>query len=151
MTNTVSVFSAAKRLGEHSGWTLTNLEMQKMLYMAHMYFLGEIQVPLVNGHFEAWALGPVHPVLYHRLKICRADAVRERILASASSIEENHPGLKHLDAAVEELPRHRLVAYTHWQHGAWAKRYQRGVRGIIITNEDIREEYNHWMAIPDEQ
>lgn len=151
MTNTVSVFSAAKRLGEHSGWTLTNLEMQKMLYMAHMYFLGKTEEPLVNGHFEAWALGPVHPALYHRLKICGADVVRERILASAPYIVENHPGLEFLDRAVEELPRDRLVSYTHWKRGAWAKKYQKGVRGIRITNEDIKEEYGHWMEVPDEQ
>ena len=58
----VSALSAGKRLGKHSGWTLSNLAMQKLLYIAHMYHLGMYDAtPLVTGHFEAWDYGPVHP------------------------------------------------------------------------------------------
>jgi uncharacterized phage-associated protein len=49
----VSVASAAKRLCEKTGWTLSNLELQKILYIAHMFHLGETGQPLVPGHFEA--------------------------------------------------------------------------------------------------
>ena len=36
----MSILSVAKRLGERSGWTLTNLQMQKMSYIAHNVLLG---------------------------------------------------------------------------------------------------------------
>jgi len=38
---TVSASAAAKRMCERSGWTLSNLELQKLLYIAHMFHLGE--------------------------------------------------------------------------------------------------------------
>ena len=38
---TVPSLSAAKRLCEKSDWTLTNLHVQKLLYIAHMFYMGE--------------------------------------------------------------------------------------------------------------
>mgnify|MGYP006283548483 CR=1 FL=1 len=74
---TVSVLSAAKRLAARSGWTLSNLELQKILYLAHMVHLGRTDgAPLVHGLFEAWDYGPVHPDLYHRVKIFGSSPVK---------------------------------------------------------------------------
>ncbi|RWO77206.1 type II toxin-antitoxin system antitoxin SocA domain-containing protein [Mesorhizobium sp.] len=66
---TLHVLSAAKHLAKQSGWSLSNLELQKILYLAHMFYLGRTGEPLVSGHFEAWDYGPVHPDLYHRVKV----------------------------------------------------------------------------------
>lgn len=43
---------------------ITNLALQKLLYFAHGRFLVSKGRPLVNGFFEAWKFGPVHPVVY---------------------------------------------------------------------------------------
>ena len=62
---TTSVLTVAKRLGEQSDWSLSNLAMQKLSYIAHMVHLASFDgEPLVFGNFEAWDLGPVHPQLY---------------------------------------------------------------------------------------
>ncbi|MCY4150818.1 MAG: DUF4065 domain-containing protein [Aestuariivita sp.] len=151
MANPVSVFSAARRLGGRSGWTLTHLQMQKLLYMSHMYYLGENNEPLVNGRFEAWDYGPVCPDLYHHLKIYGSDRVPQAALSFAPSVSDDHPGAVYLDAAVEDLPRHRLVAMTHWSHGAWSKKYKSGVMGVLLSSDDIMEEYKKRMEWPDEQ
>lgn len=148
MTKSISIFSAAKRLGERSGWTLTHLQMQKMIYMAHMYYMGKTNEPLLDDHFQAWDYGPVCPPLYQHLKEHGADRVPEKALSSSPSIPDDHPGIKYLDAAVEQLPRNKLVAMTHWSHGAWSKKYQSGVMGILLSNNDILEEYKGRMAWP---
>lgn len=138
----VSVLSAAKRLGKKSGWDLTNLEMQKMCYLAHMYYMGTHDGdPLVSGYFEAWALGPVHPELYHIAKRFGADVVERRVFSPYPTLPDDFDGSRWLDTAVEQLPRTRLVAITHRRGGAWDRNYLPRTRGIRIPNEHILEEY----------
>ena len=137
----VSVLSAARRLGTKSGWNLTHLHMQKMLYLTHMFHLAEVNEPLVFGSFEAWEFGPVHPKLYQVLKKCRSDVVDASVLRRYSDIDDDTTHAEYIDAAEEQLPRKRLVAITHWSEGAWRKNYRSGVRGIEIPNDDIVEEY----------
>ena len=137
----VSIFSAAKRLGKKSNWSLTNLEMQKMCYLAHMFYLGIHEERLVDGNFEAWDLGPVHPDLYHLVKGFRSDPIGKKIFQPYPPIPEGHNGIRFLDDAVTSLPRNKLVAITHWGEGAWFKNYRSGVRGIVIPNDDILAEF----------
>ena len=141
MTGPVSAFSAAKRLGDKSGWTLTHLQIHKMLYLCHMFFLGDKEEPLIQGDFEAWNYGPVHPQLYHRLKRYDDKQIPESAFFNVAIVEDSHPGAEYLDAGVEQLPRHRLVAITHWENGAWLKNFQPYVKGIVIPEADIVEEY----------
>ncbi len=65
----ISVLDAANHLCEKSEWTLTQLELQKLLYLSHMIHLGFYKSPLVYGDFEAWEFGPVHPELYKIVRI----------------------------------------------------------------------------------
>ena len=139
----ISVLQAAKYMGKLSSWSLSNLEMQKLLYIAHMLHLGDHNHPLVRGNFEAWDLGPVHPVLYHRAKVFGARPV-ENIFRSVSNLKDGTER-DMLDEAIkelEDLTGPDLVAITHWEKGAWAKNYKPGVHNIIIPNADILAEYN---------
>lgn len=139
----IPVLAAAKRLGEQSGWSLSNLEMQKLLYLAHMYCLGGRNRPLVDGYFEAWDYGPVHPVLYHRVKIFGKSPV-ENVFHAISDLNPATPDVDLLDQSVKQFAHAapgRLVAITHWDEGAWAKCYHPGARHVIIPNEVIRQEY----------
>lgn len=139
---TISVLSAAKRLGAVSGWILTNLEMQKLCYFAHMYFMGYHEGrPLVWGEFEAWDYGPVHPDLYRELKEYGSDQIPQSVFLGHDDIEESHPGIEYLDSAFHQLPRERLVSLSHRKGGAWRKKYKPYVRHIRISNKDILEEF----------
>lgn len=145
MAKPVSVFSAARRIGETSGWTLTNLQMQKICYMTHMYYLGQKEEPLIHCRFEAWDFGPVCPDLYHRLKEYGSDPIPLNPLSFALPVADDHPGVEYLDAGVTQLPRTRLVAITHWEKGAWHEKYIPGVQGIHISDSDILNEYRKRM------
>ena len=37
----INVLQAAKYLAEESGWKLTRLELQKIIYLAHIVYLGK--------------------------------------------------------------------------------------------------------------
>ena len=141
---TVSVLSAAKRLGNISDWSLTNLEMQKLLYIANMYHLGRHEEPLIDGHFEAWRYGPVHPTLFYAVGRFGTDHV-ENIFQEYVDIPNNSKAAESIDKTYRNLADFtpgRLTAITHWKEGALRKNYNPGVRGIPIPNEHIREEYN---------
>lgn len=142
---TIEVFRAAKHLGRLSGWKLSNLEMQKLIYLAHMIHLGQAKRPLVHGDFEAWELGPVHPDLYHFLKSFGASPVTNR-LGMFDYFEELSDGeeMQVLDNGFQAFPSGsgaKLVHVTHSSPSAWLEVYEPGVRGIKIRKELIIEEY----------
>lgn len=140
---TISVFDAAKRLCEKSGWSLTNLELQKLIYLAHMFHLGQHGEPLIKEHFEAWDYGPVQPDLYHHIKVYGSSKVKS-MFHLGNDVENNSTEGKILDKVYDQLsskPTRWLVAVTHWKDGAWAKHYGSGSFGKIIYNEDVSQEY----------
>lgn len=140
----VSVLSAAKTLGGLTDWGLSNLEMNKVLYLAHMIRLGETDGKdgLISNVFEAWDYGPVSPRLYHKAKVFGSKKVGN-IFHQYADVPEGGE----LDALREAVDATRgrkpseLVAITHWEEGAWAQNYEPGVFGIVIPNEHILEEY----------
>ncbi len=138
----VSVLDAANHLCKKSGWTLTQIELQKLLYLAHMIHLGNRDEPLVRGDFEAWEFGPVHPVLYRELRIYGSSTI--------TGIGHNRrplpPGSERttLDIIYDELglvSASKLIRITHWAGGAWAKNYIPGATGVVIPQQDILEEF----------
>ena len=139
---TISVLSAAKHLAARSDWSLSNLELQKIIYLAHMFFLGRMGEPLVHGQFEAWDYGPVHPELYHKVKIFGADDV-QNIFHAVGDLPRG-PEREIIDEAFESLGNvgpGRLVHATHRKNGAWERSYMPGVRRCIIPNDEILREY----------
>ena len=147
----ISIFSVAKRLGARSNWTLTNLKMQKMCYIAHMFHLGNCDSPLIKGKFEAWIYGPVYPALYHQLKRFGSRIIPSEALQKYPNIPDGHTGLKFLDGAVDELSERNLIGITHWKEGAWHKNYDHYVPGIMISNTDILEEFNRRAELAKER
>lgn len=143
----VHVLQAAKFAAVRSDWTLSNLELQKIIYIAHMFHLGIYETPLVDGDFEAWDLGPVHPILYHHIKRFGAGPVT-RIRSRNGDIEDGSERTL-LEQAVDSLRKKtgsQLVAITHWNDGAWARNYRPGVRNRKIPQEDIIDEYRRRTA-----
>ena len=125
---TIPVLQAARHLGVKSRWTLSNLHLQKMLYLAHMVYLGDHDgEPLVFGRFQAWDYGPVHPDLYHHLKEFGADAVKDYgQFDQYEDLPRRSPERKLLNQVVKAFPYSKdlgpkLVAITHWRRGAWHK------------------------------
>ena len=144
---TVSVIDAAHHLCGRSNWTLSNLQLQKMIYMADMNFVGQGKGRLVNEDFEAWDYGPVLPSLYHKCKAFGAKSV-PKIFWGATNISGTPEGLM-LDTAWENLKSStpgQLVETTHSQVGAWVLRYVPGARQIKITTQDMMAEYARRIA-----
>lgn len=140
----VSALSAARALCEIREWTVSNLELQKILYLAHMLYLGTHDgEPLITENFEAWDYGPVVPELYRRVKGFGDQPVRNVFhwIHDINSGSPEYIALREAADATENMKPGKLIAITHWKDGAWAKTYRAGERGIVIPNKLILEEY----------
>ena len=88
-----------------------------------------------------WDYGPVVPEVYHRAKCFGARPIR---WFDAPGEIDNPEVRDHLDDVVTKLGKltgGQLVAITHWEKGAWAKRYKPGLYGLTIPDELILQEY----------
>jgi uncharacterized phage-associated protein len=141
---TISTFQAAKTICNLSNWTISNLPLQKLLYLAHMYHLGEYNEPLITGQFEAWDLGPVEPSLYHKIKAYGNQPIVD--IFYCAILDNNSNEFKSLETVYKQFkdsPPGKLVSITHDDNGAWALNYKPNIHGLIISNEDILNEYKY--------
>jgi len=140
--STVSALAAARHMCRRSDWTLTNLEIQKMLYLAQMMYLGKNRERLLNSSFEAWDYGPVIPAVYGQVKTFGSGPIRNIFHGVGDVRDEDRATM--LDEAYDQLSQKtagQLVNITHWSGGAWARNYRPGVKGIVIPDAHILDEY----------
>jgi len=136
--------SVAKHLCAYSGWSLSNLHLHKLIYLAQMDYMGTNNgLQLVDANFEAWDLGPVIAPLYHKLKAFGSAPVKD-VFLDARLFKPNDSRARALEQIYDCLKTSRpgaLIELTHWEGGAWAKNYIPGIKGILIPNDDIHAEY----------
>lgn len=143
----ISPSSAAKYLCQISGWRISNLQLQKLLYLTDMNYTGQTGQRLLDEDFEAWDYGPVLPSLYHQCKSFGSKAVPD-IFWGVSSIEGSNEAVW-LNVAWQNLREQtpgQLVENTHWEGGAWAKHYAPGAKGVKIPTGDMIDEYRRRVA-----
>ena len=147
----IDVLQAAKHLCKESDWELTNLELQKMIYIAYMFYWGKMNEPLFKGRFQAWYFGPVYPELYHKLKKFRKIPVEQSAFRRVEDLEnikngENGEKIESIIGLLGEILEHyppgsgaKLIAYTHRPGTAWSRTYTPGIKNLVISNDDIKK------------
>lgn len=143
------VLNAAQYLADQSPAPLTHLQLQKLLYLGHMVHLGVHRSGLVTGHFEAWDFGPVHPTLYHSIKHFGSKPI-DHIPYGKGVIDgvTEESVMDYIVSTFSHQSGPELVRITHWEKGAWWRNYRPSVRGIVIPDADIEEEYREIMKLP---
>ena len=136
--------SVSKYLCAKSGWKITNLQLQKLLYLSQMIYMGRNEgARLMDADFEAWDFGPVAPVIYKKVRMFGGAPI-EDVFFEALSFKSEDSRKKLLDEICQDvlpLRASQLVEITHWEKGAWAARYEPGTRGIRIPDAYILQEY----------
>ena len=140
----VPIFDAAKYILKNSPWNITQLELQKLLYIAQMVHLGEEGRPLMRARFEAWMYGPVNVSLRDMIKQYGNDALpHSAIDGNLSTIKEGSTEENVLNAVIKKLSGKsglRLITITHWENGAWKKTYRPNLN-IDIPEPLMQKEY----------
>jgi len=137
--------SVCKFICERGDWKVTNLQLQKILYLAQMVYMGQNDGRrLADASFEAWDYGPVEPSVYRKVRMFGAGAIQD-VFHEARPFKDTDDRKALLVQICDDLlPRKagELVEITHWKDGAWARHYESGIRGIPIPDADIAAEYN---------
>lgn len=147
-----NVFEVAKKICEAGNWEITNLKLQKMLYIAQVLYIGKHngEKHLFRASFEAWDYGPVVPLVYHTFKIFGNKPIQKfafpETTGNACSKEESN-FINTIALALSKISASNLVALTHRKGSGWDMEYTPGVRGNIISEKDMLKEYkNIWTS-----
>lgn len=134
----------------------TNLKLQKLLYYIQGYFLALKNKPCFEEEIEAWAYGPVIPIVYHEFKEYGSNYIPFiKVYFEYNEQERNQSQFKNfewsiiseedqvlIDLIVETLKdtsTTSLVNMTHAQNGPWQQVYISGKKNIIIEKERIKD------------
>ena len=121
----MSVFRAAKTLGHLSGWSQSNLALQKTLYIAQMIHLSRHDRPLFEEPFEAWDYGPAVHALHDVAKRFGRHPVQD--VFPGEVFRGSSTEARAISEAWEiacSMTAGQLVTYTHRPGGAWEQVYQ---------------------------
>jgi uncharacterized phage-associated protein len=69
--------SACKFICSMGDWAVSNLQLQKVLYIAQMYYLGLRGERLADVGFEAWDYGPVAPKIYRQVRMFGSRPIKD--------------------------------------------------------------------------
>ncbi len=122
----LNILTAAHYLCDKSGWTLSNLKLQKLFYFAQMVALGEFNEKIVRDDFQAWVLGPVNADLYHEVKIYGSAPVGSLHTGNDAPSGVRRHLLDQTPRSMDAMSVGELILISHWTKGAWAKHYVSG-------------------------
>jgi uncharacterized phage-associated protein len=134
------------------GRALTPMQLIKLVYIAHGWYLGYFNKPLINEPVEAWKFGPVIRTLYHQVKKYGAGAVTD-LLPTASmfgatdKIDADASDL--LDRVWEAYARFsgvQLSKMTHQPGTPWDKAWKDGGVDAPLQDSEIAAHYREKMS-----
>ncbi|ABD81975.1 Panacea domain-containing protein [Saccharophagus degradans] len=137
------------------GGSLTPMQLQKLVYIAHGCSLGWCDAPLIKDDVYAWKFGPVIEDLYHCFKRFRADEVQvtdKQIEAMVEAAGFSDAEDEIIDAVWNNYKHYsgpQLSDLTHQPGTPWYQTWRHGdssYAGAVIDNRTIAEHYKHMLA-----
>lgn len=140
------------RCAWQEGRALTNMQLQKLVYIAHGYSLALLEMALVKQSVEAWRYGPVIPALYHSLRQYGAGLVTEPIatLAPEALPETVRALISVVESAYGRFTGPQLSTMTHRDGTPWRQVYN---PNAFFTNDAIDDALirQHYLTLLDER
>jgi uncharacterized phage-associated protein len=141
---------------------ISNLKLQKLLFLCHAFFLVEKGKALVQGSFVAWQFGPVHKEAYEAFQSFGAKPIKSEAVSFSPVTGERRQVAAPQEHEVVDVVRKiirfygswsasELVTLTHAKNGPWdtvvtsaAKNANMGLR---ISDEIIVQRFKyHWFG-----
>ena len=126
---------------------VTQMKLQKMVYLAHGYHLAKYNEPLIKEEFEAWKFGPVVQSIYQDYKLYGSDAIIDTGLISeggdkleAVKLSDNAiDAINYTWQVTKHLSASQLSRWSHLDGSPWAQVYSEREYSIPIKNTSIQD------------
>ena len=139
----ITIANRFVELAERDGKSLTNMQVQKLVYIAHGFYLAYLGQPLFYEIVEAWDWGPVVRPLYHALRQYGSGYVTEPISGHYDITTELS---RNATAIVEKVWQAYgkyggvdLSNITHRPNSPWARAKEQ--QNPYISNDNIMAYY----------
>jgi uncharacterized phage-associated protein len=122
---------------------LTNMHLQKLVYIAHGYSLALLGEPLIYNNVHAFEWGPVIPKLYKALSKYGDKVVVEPLKTAEPPPPNDSPEMKVIERVWKNykgLSGIELSAITHKEDTPWSEIWKTDRFGVI-PNELIASHY----------
>lgn len=117
---------------------VTNLKLQKILYFAQAYYLAKLGKPLFNDNIEAWAYGPVVPMVYKKYREYGSNSIILEKDKATISVDDRE-NLKRIWDLFGGYSAGRLVEIAH-AHTPWKDAYNS--ENKVISHKSICDYYS---------
>lgn len=142
-------------LAKSKGINLSNLQLQKLVYIAHGYLLGWKDKPLIQESVEAWTYGPVINPIYHEFKEYGDRKISLGDGAIRTELDEDVDATSVIDGVLTlygKLDAMSLVNLTHQQSTPWDEVWHRqggkSYYSVPINNDLIKDHFRKVIADP---
>src|SRR5438105_2506122 len=129
---------------------LTPMKLIKLVYIAHGWYLGLANKPLIREPVEAWKYGPVIESLYHAYKRYGNSPLPPEAGTTATIVDNQHQDVQRLLAKVWEkyskFTAVQLSTITHQPNTPWSAVYDPNESHKIIPDAVIKEHYQSLVA-----
>ena len=137
-----------------SGELLTNMKLVKLVYIAHGWYLGLTNEPLISEGAEAWKHGPVVPTVYYNFRTYGGQPITQLASNTTPSGQVSYfplsePKLSEFLDRIWDVYSHysavELSAMTHQESSPWYETWHKkgGSEnfGVVIPNDSIEHHY----------
>lgn len=137
-----AVANAFLSLAKESGQTVTNMKLQKLVYIAHGYSLALLGEPLIYNDVHAFQYGPVYPKLYKKLAKHGAGLVTEAVSAedSVDPASKEYGVIRAVWDSYGMMTAGKLSNLTHMEGTPWSQMWEIK-RFAPIPDSFIRDYY----------
>jgi uncharacterized phage-associated protein len=135
-----AVANAIIKMAQQEGRAVTNMQVQKHVFLGQGYCLALLGHSLYHQNTHAWQWGPVVPKLYKALQQYGSGMVTSPIKAEDELGEstDEYGVLKGVWEAYRRYSGSQLSALTHRPNSPWSKTWESNRFGVIPT-DDIQQ------------
>ena len=142
MHPSATVANRLLQLAWQSGRSLTPMQLLKLVFLCHGWMLGLYGRALIQEPVQAWKYGPVIPDLYRAIKRYRNGPVTAQLAGQAACFDELEADLvRQVFDLYGAYDGRVLSSMTHETGSPWDQTWVRGERGLVISEDVIRDYY----------
>lgn len=147
VTSPQAVANVFLELAKADGKELSNLKLQKLVFLAHGFSLALFDKPLQYRDVHAWQYGPVIPHLYKSLRKYGADKVTEPIETDdkVDNPSDEYDLIKTVWKSYSRFSASQLVNITHKKDAPWAIAWEKKTFSMI-DSKMLKDYYVKYLS-----